>query len=150
MTTTKLFLLDTNVLVHYVRDSLLWQRIRDSYHLLTITPTPRICLVSQGELRSLAVQWQWGRRKLEQVEFCLVFFQTQTIDDPEILQTYAAFDAYCESIGQSLGKNDLWIAATAAVIGATLLTTDRDFDRLAPKYLDRVWIDPDTGQVTLS
>ena len=44
-----------------------------------------------------------------------------------------------------MGKNDVWIAATAAVTGATLLTTDRDFDRLTPQFLTRVWIDPDTG-----
>lgn len=42
-----------------------------------------------------------------------------------------------------MGKNDLWIAATAAAMGATLLTTDRDFDRLAPRFLSRIWIDPD-------
>lgn len=43
-----------------------------------------------------------------------------------------------------LGKNDVWIAATAAVRRATLLTTDRDLDRLAPRFLTREWIDPDT------
>jgi len=44
-----------------------------------------------------------------------------------------------------MGKNDLWIAATAAVTGATLLTTDRDFDKLAPRFLAREWIDPETS-----
>lgn len=145
MTTSALYLLDTNVLVHYIRGSPLSQRIRDEYQLLTVEPTPRICLVSEGEIRSLALQWQWGKHKLDQMEFCLDFFQTQTIDDPEILRAYATLDAYCESIGQQLGKNDLWIAATASVLGATLLTTDRDFDRLSVQDLKREWIDPDTG-----
>lgn len=38
----------------------------------------------------------------------------------------------------------MWIAATVAVRRGTLLTTDRDFDRLAPRFLTREWIDPDT------
>ena len=79
------------------------------------------------------------------MEFCLGFFQSQSIDDYEILRMYAVIDAYSESIGQSMGKNDLWIAATAAVTGATLLTTDRDFDKLAPRFLAREWIDPETS-----
>jgi tRNA(fMet)-specific endonuclease VapC len=29
-----------------------------------------------------------------------------------------------------MGKNDLWIAASAHVLGATLITTDNDFTHL--------------------
>jgi tRNA(fMet)-specific endonuclease VapC len=32
--------------------------------------------------------------------------------------------------------------ATARATGFTLLTTDRDFDRLHPTWLNRIWIDP--------
>ncbi len=32
-------------------------------------------------------------------------------------------------------RNDLWIAACAAAAGAVLLTADRDFEHLLPKYL---------------
>ena len=102
-------------------------------------------MVSEGELRSLAAQWKWGRQKLDQMEFVLGYFRTLCIHDPDIIRAYAMIDAYCESVGHPMGKNDVWIAATAAVTGATLLTTDRDFDRLAPKYLARDWIDPDTS-----
>jgi len=145
MATPPLYLLDTNVLVHFVRGSVVWKRIRDSFQPLTTTPTPRVCLVCEGELRSLAVQWGWAEKKLDQMEFCFGFFQQQTIDDPEIIRAYAAIDCYCESIGQTMGKNDLWIAATAAVTGATLITTDHDFDKLAPRFLSREWIDPNGG-----
>jgi len=34
-----------------------------------------------------------------------------------------------------MGKNDLWIAATAHVVDATILTTDKDFDHLASEFL---------------
>jgi predicted nucleic acid-binding protein len=139
-----LYLLDTNVLVHYVRASPVWVRIRDAYQPLTLTPSPLISVISEGEIRSLALQWEWGQKKLDQMEYCLSFFQSQTIDNPDLIRAYATIDAYCEQIGQPLGKNDVWIAATAAVTGACLLTTDRDFDRLTPLFLTRDWIDPDT------
>lgn len=35
---------------------------------------------------------------------------------------------------RNMGKNDLWIAATAAMSEATLLTTDNDFDHLDGHY----------------
>ena len=37
-----------------------------------------------------------------------------------------------------MGKNDLWIAAIAHVTGATLVTTDKDFDQLAGKFVTRI------------
>jgi len=45
-----------------------------------------------------------------------------------------------------MGKNDVRIAATARVSGATLLTTDLDFDHLQGTCIDRIWIDPNTGR----
>jgi tRNA(fMet)-specific endonuclease VapC len=142
MATHPLYLLDTNILVHYVRQSVVWRRVSAAYALLAVDPTPKVCVVTQGELQSLALQWKWADRKLKQMEFCLGYFQPVSIDDADIIQSYAAIDSYCESIGQTMGKNDLWIAATAAVTGATLITTDRDFDRIAPQFLNRIWVDP--------
>lgn len=65
MTPQPLYLLDTNVLVHFVRGSVIWKRIRDRFEPLTATPTPRICVVTDGEIRSLAVQWGWAEKKLD-------------------------------------------------------------------------------------
>jgi tRNA(fMet)-specific endonuclease VapC len=139
-----LCLLDTNVLIHYVRGSEVWKRVRDKYQPLTAEPRPVISVVTVGEIRSLALQWKWGDKKIDQMVYALGFFKIVTIHEPDVIRAYAAIDAYCEEIGQPLGKNDVWIAATAAVTGATLLTTDRDFDRLSPRFLTREWINPDT------
>lgn len=35
-----------------------------------------------------------------------------------------------------VGKNDLWIAATAQVTNSKLVTTDRDFDHLDGVFID--------------
>jgi tRNA(fMet)-specific endonuclease VapC len=45
-------------------------------------------------------------------------------------------------MGTPVGENDTWIAATAHVTGARVLTTDTDFDSLDPTFLARDWIDP--------
>lgn len=35
-----------------------------------------------------------------------------------------------------MGKNDLWIAATAALLGLKLVTTDHDFDHLHDVFFE--------------
>ena len=139
-----LYLLDTNVLVHVVRGSRLWSWIRGRYDLLATDPRPLISVVTAGELHSLALLSGWGHAKLDQMEFCLGYFKTVTIHDPAIIDRYAVIDAHFQSRGHILGKNDLWIAATAAATGSRILTTDRDFDPLNPDFISRDWINPDT------
>jgi predicted nucleic acid-binding protein len=71
-----------------------------------------------------------------------------------ILNHYAALDTWTH--GRTLGdtkrpdppkpamsmkQNDLWIAATAVATGATLVTTDKDFDHLNGLWLERVLVD---------
>jgi tRNA(fMet)-specific endonuclease VapC len=71
VTVATLYLLDTNVLVHFVRASDVWVRVRDTYQPLTADLRPVISVVTAGEVRSLALQWKWGEKKLEQMEFAL-------------------------------------------------------------------------------
>ena len=142
-----LYLLDTNILVHLVRRDDLGLKIQALYDPLMVEPHPIISIVSAGELRSLAYQLMWGLDKSEQAHFLLNYFKNVSIDDGDIIEAYAVIDAYSVAVGKSMGKNDLWIAATAKVTGATLLTTDKDFDHLVPHSLTRFWIDPDADQV---
>ena len=55
-----------------------------------------------------------------------------TIGAPELLAAYVEIDTF--SNGKSMGKNDLWIAATAHVTGANLVTLDKDFDHLDNQF----------------
>ena len=41
---------------------------------------------------------------------------------------------------RSMGKNDLWIAATASVLNVPLLTTDKDFLHLDGHFLDLSYV----------
>ena len=133
---TPLRILDTNVLVHYVRDDRTWARIRLDYQLLVVEPTPLISIVTEGELRSLARQRDWGRDKRDRMEFALGYFKIVPVDTPEQVSIYADIDNHCSERGRIMGKNDLWIAATAALTDARLLTSDRDFDLLDTVFLN--------------
>lgn len=90
------YLLDTNILVHYVRASVVWEQVRDTYQPLTSALQPIISVVTAGELRSLARQWNWGAPKLDRMEFALGFFKVQDILDDATLRMYATIDAYCK------------------------------------------------------
>jgi len=137
-----IYFLDTNILVHLIRRDALGQSLINNYALYSLDPRPLISDVTEGELRSLAIQWKWGQQKREQMEFVLSYFWRIAINTPDVFEAYAAIDAFSESIGTSMGKNDVWIAAAAQTLQALLLTTDKDFDHLHPIYLSRDWIDP--------
>ncbi len=40
-----------------------------------------------------------------------------------------------------MGDNDIWVAATASVLNANLLTTDHDFDHLNGIFVNVFYID---------
>lgn len=136
------YFLDTNILVHLIRKNATGEALIKKYDLYLVTPRPLISDVTEGELRSLALQWKWGAPKLQQMEFLLSYFWRITINIPEVFDAYATIDAYSEARGNSMGKNDLWIAASTHVSQAHLLTTDKDFDHLHPSFFLRDLIDP--------
>lgn len=41
-----------------------------------------------------------------------------------------SFSSYAFKTPRNMGKNDLWIASLAALLGLQLITTDADFDHL--------------------
>jgi tRNA(fMet)-specific endonuclease VapC len=138
-----LYLLDTNIFVHAIRGSSVWfNKVVPACDPMNASPRCIFSVVTEGELGSLALQLSWGSQKISQMGTLLGYFMRTDISDPTLLRYYATIDTYCKSSGFTLGKNDLWIAATASATGATLLTTDKDFNPLDGVFLNRIWIDP--------
>ena len=50
--------------------------------------------------------------------------------DMNIAKTFGAIKATQSRVGLTLGINDLWIAATAIELDATLITYDTDFEKI--------------------
>lgn len=134
-------LLDTNVFVHLVRDDDLGRRLKRERQLLMADSVPAFCVVTEGELRSLAYQFNWGNDKLETMRFLLEHFRRVPIDTRDVIEAYAVIDADSKANGVSMGKNDVWIAAVAHVTGFDLVTTDHDFDHLHPDILARTLVE---------
>jgi len=137
------YLLDTNVVLAYMRGGALGQHIEQTFGLRQLPYKPLLCVVSVGEALALAREWQWGRKRVDQLRSLLRELVWIDISAPEILEAYAEVYQASKPKGRAIQQNDLWIAATAKAIGATLLTTDRDFDHLADEHIDLRWIDPD-------
>lgn len=138
------YLLDTNILLHYIRRTKYVAQIDKLFSPLSPNNIAIISVVSVGEIRSLALRNNWGSKKLQMLEALLLKFIIVDINVASILMRYAEIDAFSqgkllnEPLGTSsrnMGKNDLWIAATASILNARLLTLDKDFEHLKDKFV---------------
>jgi len=137
------YLLDTNLLVYSLRNDRRWDIVCQSYAIEDNNNF--ISVVSLGELWSLAFRNEWGQNGIEKLERLNQSFIIADINIESIIRRYAEIDAFSqgklkgmqlELSARNMGKNDLWIAATASALNLTLLTTDRDFDHLSPSFLN--------------
>ena len=139
------YLLDTNLVLIYLRDNLIARNIEENLNLLSGQHNLIISVVTVGELRSIAIQNKWGNRRKEELEETLADFLIADINTESIIKIYAEIDAFSQGklegkksnfSSRNMGKNDLWIASTALVLNAELLTTDKDFSHLKGTYLN--------------
>jgi len=144
------YLLDTNIVLIYLRDSAGSTKIDQMFDPLGVNNTPIISVVTLGEIRSLAIRNRWGQKRMQQLDQLLNMLVVADIYVEEIVQRYAEIDAFSQGVlpGRPLGtsarnisKNDLWIAATAAAANLRLLTTDKDFVHLKDIFIDLVEVD---------
>lgn len=143
------FLLDTNILVHYIRKPELLSDFEKKYQPFSNKNVVLISIVTIAEIRSLAIQFGWGEKKKQQLEKLLGYFLKVPIQTEKQISIYAEMDSYSKHKDPernypegyssiTIGKNDLWIAATAQVTNSTLVTTDDDFDHLDGVFIDLI------------
>lgn len=133
--------LDTNILVHWMRGKDAGEKLKADYRLGERRPRPILPLVVKGEIKSLALQFGWGEAKHEALDGLLRELPVADIASEQVIQEYARLDYESRKLGRRMGKNDLWIAAVASVQDAVVMTTDQDFDHLNPKFLKVEYID---------
>lgn len=133
--------LDTNILVHWMRGKDAGLRLRRDYELGARRPRPIVPVVVKAELKSFALQRKWGDVKQAAVDDVLRQLPVADISSEPVIQAYARLDFESREVGRRMGKNDLWIAAVACVQGGTILTTDKDFDHLHPDLVRVEYVD---------
>jgi tRNA(fMet)-specific endonuclease VapC len=148
------YLLDTNMLLGFVREAPWAAMTHDVLNLADPGIISFTSVICKGEILALAEKNGWGQSKRAKLVQVLDQFPTTPIDRKEILDAYSAIDSWthgrpAQSLilpnppkpAISMKQNDMWIAATAHATGATLVTTDTDFDHLHGVCLSRIWID---------
>jgi len=140
----KRFVIDTNIILHYVRGSRLYQQI-ESEHQLSASEI-LVSVVSVAEIKGFLQRNNYSEAKLQKFEN--IFAKTLIIDisneDEQLLEAFATLHNYSKNLHPTLklgrsvgiGQNDLWIAATTWVAKADLITTDSDFDPLHSRFLN--------------
>jgi hypothetical protein len=90
------YLLDTGILVHYVRKSPLYQEIETKEKLADVDCMPIISVVTYGEILSFGMQNNWGEKKLQAISALLSKLIIIDINsgDPDLLKAYAEIDAF--------------------------------------------------------
>lgn len=138
------YILDTNLVLIYLRSGELARKIEDDLKLFINKSNLVVSVVTVGELKSISIQNKWGKRKVQEMLKTLDEFLVADIKTNRILERYADIDAYSQGklerlkgdfTSRNMGKNDLWIAATASVLDIELLTTDKDFQHLNGSFL---------------
>jgi len=110
-------------------------------------------IATMGELKSLLLQNNWGASRLQSLDHLLEDVVVVDINE-NMMGTYAEIDAFSQRRNPSysdypfptprnMGKNDLWIAATAALLGLKLVTTDADFNHLHNVFIEVNCIKPE-------
>ena len=148
------FLLDTGMLLGFIREAPWALRVRTQCDLGNEETMVFTSVICQGELRALAEKFGWGKDKRIQLEDVLNKFPTLDINKQPILNAYALIEAWTHgktvvSPRQTpppkpavpMKQNDLWIAATVHESKATLLSTDKDFDHLNGVWISFVYVD---------
>jgi len=144
------YLLDTGILLIFLRRSSLLNEINQKYQPMSSQNTSMISVVSMGEIKSIAIRNQWATKRMDLLGQFFQQFLIADIHVESIIQRYAEIDAYSQGklpgkpllmSARNMGKNDLWIAATASVLEATLLTLDHDFNHLKNEFLEVETID---------
>ncbi|TXB57466.1 type II toxin-antitoxin system VapC family toxin [Phaeodactylibacter luteus] len=144
------YLLDTNVLIIYSRSADIARRIERDHQLFDGSNDLAVSVVTIGEINSLIAQYGYGKRRKKSIQNVLDKVLEIDINIRKILDLYGQIDAYSQGklkdkkgnfTSRNMGKNDLWIAATASAFDMVLVTTDQDFVHLDGEFIKLKYID---------
>lgn len=123
------YLLDTNAISDLMRAT---PRIENWMAGLDKGDRVVTCTIVRGEVLFGIARLPAGKRRTELEETgrqFLAAFRCEPVPE-QAGDLYAAVKLARQMRGLSLDENDLWVAATALALGATLVSRDSDFGRI--------------------
>ncbi len=145
---------DTNILIELIRadNDKKMQRLYERVNPNQVDVY--ISIVSIGEAIAFAYQTGWGERKITMLKNIIDECIHIGITD-EVIEKYIEIERYnmrkhptlpaMNGNTQNMGKNDLWIASTASILEATLVTSDKDFNHLKDIFLNLDFVERDNN-----
>ncbi len=143
------YLLDSNIILIYSRNDEVARNIEAKYQLFSRDNRLGISIVSKGEIEASILKSGLGENRKNRIRELMSRLTEFGINFEEVIRAYAEIDAYSQGnlkdssekfTAKNMGKNDIWIAATASVFNLRLVTTDKDFAHLNGKFLDLLYI----------
>lgn len=121
------YLLDTNIFI-YIRQRRPEEVLQ---HFRKLTPgEAAISIITHGELHYGAMKHPQQTSALEELHELLRFMPALPLPDGAA-ENYGRIRAELEAKGETIGNNDLWIAAHALASGLTLVTNnEKEFRRV--------------------
>jgi predicted nucleic acid-binding protein len=140
----KNIVIDTCVFIHIVRDTATGKKCIEALEKYDEAANVTVSVATKAELESFIAQNNWGKPKIERLNKILeeITYIDISNADQLLIDSYTEFDAFSKrkikdksgnllnGSARKMGKNDLWIAATAYSLDIPLMTTDGDFDHL--------------------
>ena len=148
----KSIVIDTCLIIHIVIGSTTGQKCIEALQSYDEAANIITSVVTKAELESFIIQANWGKTKIEKLNKLLEEITVIDISsaDQLLIEAYSEIDAYSKRKAKDkhgkllqgsvrkMGKNDLWIAATAHALDIPLMTIDGDFDHLNDTIMELV------------
>jgi len=145
------FVLDTGIVLGLIRKSPWAHNAVEAYHVFDNANFVYISSITRVELMGMAYRLGWGAQKIDNLDKLLKRIPEIGINEKLIEDKYIEIDAYRENKHHSkklpngtsafkIGDHDTWIAATASVIEAKLITSDKDFDKIDGVFIERIFV----------
>lgn len=140
----KNIVIDTCVFIHIVRETATGKKCLEELEKYDEAANVIVSVATKAELESFIAQNNWGKPKIERLNKILeeITYIDISNADQLLIDSYTEIDAFSKrktkdksgnllnGSARKMGKNDLWIAATAYSLDIPLMTTDGDFDHL--------------------
>ena len=142
--------IDTCVFIHIVKETSIGKKCIETLENYDELANIIVSVVTKAELESFMAQNNWGKPKIDKLNKLLeeITYIDIANADRLLIDSYTEIDAFSKrkakdkhgnflkGSAKKMGKNDLWIAATAYTLEIPLMTTDGDFEHLHDTLMD--------------